>query len=578
MDTNGDLRDLGVEWCKKEDIGVENAILLVGRPVECTIRSLLLTVSKALPSGIKSVARRNVTLSGVVKTIVLCEYGTRAPLEYLGESVAFRVGGSMNQFKVIKLTDRQESAVERMSMLDLEGDTHSDVQPSSRTPDHPLPMSERATTLYTSSTTYRKLRFFSGKSFPAKDEENWETWIEQAEAQVEEWNNIPYQEIRKRIRKSLRSPALEIIADLRQEKKDAKSIDYLIALEMAFGSTDSNDELLMKFYSLHQREGEKASEYLLRLQQLLRKIRDSNEVPCTVGTNKGVFRKLFQMHKVSAVNPVEASSPLCAKIFRDIERAEKFKGITLAEASIPAWCHRINVSPRDDQDVQNVASSHQVPEGFEKLPFTWGPISAEWKDRFLSLMAGPADEMDQTTELSQVERGHDQEQEVSVLVETSSNSDNVEENGLGRLKSVTLEGEEINLSQQDIQDDHSIPEDKSDADMTEEGAHVENCTPDSDEANPEENEVPSEVPDNDEDNGSIAEDSDQISNLEGETIGRDRQPPKRCTLSWLWTRHFDGIQAGIPMCGAGYLYIATTCQVTGQTLVSYPFITPSETK
>ncbi|KAJ8026953.1 hypothetical protein HOLleu_31931 [Holothuria leucospilota] len=57
------------------------------------------------------------------------------------------------------------------------------------------------------------------------------------------------------------------------------------------------------------------------------------------------------------------------------------------------------------------------------------------------------------------------------------------------------------------------------------------------------------------------------------------QWPFRCTLLWLWTRHFDGIQAGIPTCDAGYLYITTTFQVTGQTLVSYPFIThrkPSE--
>ncbi|KAJ8049076.1 hypothetical protein HOLleu_01648 [Holothuria leucospilota] len=77
---------------------------------------------------------------------------------------------------------------------------------------------------------------------------------------------------------------------------------------MAFGSIDSGDEVLKKFYSLHQREGNKASEYLLRLQQLLRK------------------RKLFQMHKISGVYPAEVSSAQCAKISRDIERAEKMEG------------------------------------------------------------------------------------------------------------------------------------------------------------------------------------------------------------------------------------------------------------
>ncbi|KAJ8039479.1 hypothetical protein HOLleu_17214 [Holothuria leucospilota] len=71
-------------------------------------------------------------------------------------------------------------------MLDLEDGTHDDIQPSDRSHGYSFPQLERGITLYTSSTTYCKLRFFSGISHPAKDEENWETWIEQAEAQVEE--------------------------------------------------------------------------------------------------------------------------------------------------------------------------------------------------------------------------------------------------------------------------------------------------------------------------------------------------------------------------------------------------------
>ena len=80
------------------------------------------------------------------------------------------------------------------------------------------------------------------------------------------------QERRRRIREALRPPAANIISDLRRDQQAATSDDYLAALELAFDGTESSTELHVLFHSCHQQQGETPSEYLARLQEILRRL------------------------------------------------------------------------------------------------------------------------------------------------------------------------------------------------------------------------------------------------------------------------------------------------------------------
>ena len=115
----------------------------------------------------------------------------------------------------------------------------------------------------------RKLRPFSGARVPSKDEDPFDTWIEVVTGQLEEEPDDA--ERRRRLREALRPPAANI-TDLRSEEPQASAEEYLAALELAFGSTESPEELCFKFQSMRQKREEAPSEFLARLQAVLRKL------------------------------------------------------------------------------------------------------------------------------------------------------------------------------------------------------------------------------------------------------------------------------------------------------------------
>ncbi|KAL7824891.1 hypothetical protein SRHO_G00343510 [Serrasalmus rhombeus] len=116
--------------------------------------------------------------------------------------------------------------------------------------------------------SYRKLRMFSGVRPTPSGEEEYDAWAEQTIHMLEEWqcgDSVKKQ----RIVESLRGPAADIIRFSRAQNPNATSNDYMQALETAFGTTESSADLLVKFRSTFQIEGEKLSMYLLRLDKLL---------------------------------------------------------------------------------------------------------------------------------------------------------------------------------------------------------------------------------------------------------------------------------------------------------------------
>ncbi|KAK7918879.1 hypothetical protein WMY93_010163 [Mugilogobius chulae] len=121
------------------------------------------------------------------------------------------------------------------------------------------------------SSSHRRLRTFSGVSPTPPGEDNLDNWLEQAKFMSEEYEYSD-KEKRRRIVESLKGPVLEIIQAVRLSNSEATHMDYLQALESTFGTSESGEELYLKFRALHQTQGECLSDFLLRLERTLNKV------------------------------------------------------------------------------------------------------------------------------------------------------------------------------------------------------------------------------------------------------------------------------------------------------------------
>ncbi|XP_016409821.1 paraneoplastic antigen Ma1 homolog [Sinocyclocheilus rhinocerous] len=119
--------------------------------------------------------------------------------------------------------------------------------------------------------TYRKLRVFSGVQPVPPGEEDYESWMEQAAQMIGEWQCAETVK-RQRIVESLRGPAADIVRFLKVSSPTSTAADYLRALDIAYGSTESESDLMVKFGSTYQEPGEKLSAFLYRLDKILHRI------------------------------------------------------------------------------------------------------------------------------------------------------------------------------------------------------------------------------------------------------------------------------------------------------------------
>uniref|UniRef100_A0A3B5JWT6 Uncharacterized protein n=1 Tax=Takifugu rubripes TaxID=31033 RepID=A0A3B5JWT6_TAKRU len=119
--------------------------------------------------------------------------------------------------------------------------------------------------------SYRRLRVFSAISPTPAGEEQFDHWLGQARLIVEECD-CSLKEKRRRTMESLRGPALDIVKSARASNPDVCPEDCLEALEHAFGTAESGEELYFAFRLLQQQSGEKLSDFLRRLEQSLGRV------------------------------------------------------------------------------------------------------------------------------------------------------------------------------------------------------------------------------------------------------------------------------------------------------------------
>ena len=121
------------------------------------------------------------------------------------------------------------------------------------------------------NSSYRRLRVFSGTLPTPAGEESLEHWLEHACLMVEE-SECSSKEKRRRIMESLKGPALAVVKAVRTADQEVSPAQCLEAIESAFGSAETGEDLYFAFRLLQQQPKEKLSDFLRRLELSLTKV------------------------------------------------------------------------------------------------------------------------------------------------------------------------------------------------------------------------------------------------------------------------------------------------------------------
>ncbi|XP_005410513.1 PREDICTED: zinc finger CCHC domain-containing protein 12 [Chinchilla lanigera] len=111
----------------------------------------------------------------------------------------------------------------------------------------------------------RNMKLFSGRAVPAYGEETFENWLIQVNGVLPDWNMSDEEKL-KRLMKTLRGPAREVMRLLQAANPNLSVADFLRAMKLVFGESESRVTAHGKFFNTLQAQGEKASLYVIRLE------------------------------------------------------------------------------------------------------------------------------------------------------------------------------------------------------------------------------------------------------------------------------------------------------------------------
>ncbi|XP_072812503.1 zinc finger CCHC domain-containing protein 18 [Vicugna pacos] len=114
----------------------------------------------------------------------------------------------------------------------------------------------------------RNVKFFSGRVVPAQGEDTFENWLIQVNGILPDWNMSEKEKL-KRLLKTLRGPAREVMRLLQAANPNLSVADFLRAMKLVFGESESSVTAHGKFFNTLQAQGEKASLYVIRLEMQL---------------------------------------------------------------------------------------------------------------------------------------------------------------------------------------------------------------------------------------------------------------------------------------------------------------------
>ncbi|XP_066213457.1 zinc finger CCHC domain-containing protein 12 [Saccopteryx leptura] len=111
----------------------------------------------------------------------------------------------------------------------------------------------------------RNLKLFSGRMVPGQGEETFENWLIQVNGALPDWNMSDEEKL-KRLMKTLRGPAREVMYLLQTANPNLSVAEFLHAMKLVFGEPESNVTAHSKLFNTLQAQGEKASLYAIRLE------------------------------------------------------------------------------------------------------------------------------------------------------------------------------------------------------------------------------------------------------------------------------------------------------------------------
>ncbi|XP_028852227.1 paraneoplastic antigen Ma1 homolog [Denticeps clupeoides] len=207
--------------------------------------------------------------------------------------------------------------------------------------------------------SFRRLRIFSG-TFPTPvGEESFDLWNEQAYLMISECD-CSDKEKKRRIMESIRGPALEVIKVARDDAPDLSSRDYVNALERAFGSAESGEDLYFTFRLMQQLPREKLSDFVRRLEKPLSKVLQKGGISLADkdrvrveqllrGADPRADLKLLQLRlRERLSNP-----PNFLQLLSEIRTEEEYED-SRAKLSTSVHNKRVNVQPAIQTDIQEL--------------------------------------------------------------------------------------------------------------------------------------------------------------------------------------------------------------------------------
>lgn len=347
-------------WCRGEGLDETHAFMTIV-PEDVEISEVEETLETIKSLGRVRVRGRNFS-ARLNRRMVLCESKETVREESVPSEVVPIDGGEA--WPVIILGGAQAAAEEFNSklkgLLQAEGKTMEDLK--SLFPSTPPPTSStesilravgdllEKTTKPADGGSYGRLRMFSGALPTPPGEEPFDNWLEQASLMVEE-TECSDREKRRRIIGSLKGPALEIVKAVRHADPDASPKECLEALESAFGSAESGDDLYFAFRLMQQQKGEKLSDFLRRLERSLVKVIQRGGLPAS-GKDQARLEQLLRGAIASDLMLIQlrlrerrAAPPNFLQLLTEIRAEEEYE---TSRKKLSASVHQVHANTEVD--------------------------------------------------------------------------------------------------------------------------------------------------------------------------------------------------------------------------------------
>ncbi|XP_043120256.1 paraneoplastic antigen Ma1 homolog [Puntigrus tetrazona] len=270
-----------IAWCREKNVELDRVLILSKVPTDCDDRVVYDVLDTVLGIGKCKVLDRHSDETKQYQFILIEIACSISEISIPSEIGGPEVGPWYTQVvHVAAETPKQreeEFQSKLISFLQKEGKSLADI-PSVVSPAPDLntklvdAINSLVQTCHVASSEervgYRRLRPFSGFIPTPPGEDEYEVWVEQTTHILEEWqcsDNIKKQ----RLVECLRGPAGDIVRFEKTGNPTATFSDYLSVLESTFGTTEDAADLMLRFRSTYQNEGEKLSAYILRLDRML---------------------------------------------------------------------------------------------------------------------------------------------------------------------------------------------------------------------------------------------------------------------------------------------------------------------